>query len=206
TAYYIASTYDVSLQEAFLFVGEFVNDRDEDDIEFDKEMGQEQPTTIWKNGKERLISHIKSVAADPEVRCVFFDIVGSLAWTYRVIEKFHNAGELDVTTVDRDVLEICADDDITVSYCKEAVKYYKDHATDQHGEEAFEEYIDSILCNIPMETAFDMIIRLNDVIEYNSPYCAAFQESDIVDNFTDFSESTDEYTEMYYDYNDEDRI
>lgn len=192
-AYYIHATYDISLNDAFAFVDEFYyNEQDSvldpsdcSDREFDS---------------FNFFDRIKGAIDDYEVRYVYFECdIDSIYTVYNVINKLHNAGEEDVTKVDIDVINICAYEEINVAYCKRAVEYFKEHATDKHGEDAFDEYIDMILCNKPIEIAFANIIQLEDIDDYT-----LYTPSDLEDedSYIDLYEEPIR-EEDYEDYKDE---
>lgn len=182
-AYYIYKFYDVPLKAAFRFVGEYhYNENVEEELAKEIEdiceffnlpteyiFATEEEAIPILSREEFLNTRIKGDIDDPEIRYVYFQgDMDSIYTVYNVIDKLHKAGEKDVTQVDIDVVNICAYDEIHVGYCKKAVKYFKERATDKYGEEAFDEYIESILRNVPIETAFENILNLEGWDDYTS--------------------------------------
>lgn len=202
-AHFIYAAYNVPMADAFDFVDSYMQDLD------DMEARENYPS--FREYKERLITHVKRLVSDPEVRYAFFECeVGAFSLIEKVIEKLHNAGEEDITQVDVDVIKTCATEEIDVTYCKEAVKYFKDNATDEHGEDAFEEYLNYVLSDVPIEIAFDSIINLEIDIEemkkdYVSPELEIY-DYEVLETFIDFSERTDDADEMYYDRTEDERV
>lgn len=83
-----------------------------------------------------------------------------------------------------------------MDYCIKAIKYFDSHATEEYGEDAFEEYIENVLCNMPIEIAFANILQLEGWDDYptmtEKEYAGYF--SDDYDNFDDIVyESNGEY-------------
>jgi hypothetical protein len=57
-----------------------------------------------------------------------------------------------------------------------AVEYYDKHVTNEYSEEDFDEYIDFILQNVPIETAFDDLLPLGDISELEEYACVPTEE------------------------------
>lgn len=182
-AYYIYKFYDVPLKAAFRFVGEYhYNENVEEELAKEIEdireffnlpteyiFAAEEEAIPRLSREEFLNTRIKGDIDNPEIRYVYFQgDMDSIYTVYNVIDKLHEAGENDVTQVDIDVVNICAYNEIHVGYCKKAVKYFKERATEEYGEEAFDEYIESILRNVPIETAFENILNLEGWDDYTS--------------------------------------
>ncbi len=215
TAYDIYTDYDLPLKDAFRFVSEYkycenhpieINEEElieelglSPDFQFAPE--EEDIDTLSRVG---YIDRIKEGVRDPEVRYVYFNCdMNSIYTTFNVIEKLHSAGETDVTQVDIDVINICAYEDIDVCYCKKAVLYYKEHATDEYGDDAFCEYMGYILENQPIEAAFSNIYQTDGWDDYDSQfhsedeYYAFLKEYDPNDPFEKWAESETDYSDKY---------
>ncbi len=222
-AYYLYKSYEVPLKEAFRFVGEYhYNENAEEELIKELEdvreffnlppgyIFAEEEETIPRLSREELLNtRIKGDIDDPEIRYVYFrGDMDSIYTTYEVIDKLHEAGETDVTKVDIDVINICAYEEINVKYCKKAVAYFKANATEKHGKDAFREYIEYILRDVPTETAFENIYQLegwDDYSEYTVfdmglEHESAEYENEVLGTFTDFSARTDDREEPWYDY------
>lgn len=218
TAYDLYKFCDMSLKEAFEFVDAFYRAEEEWEMisrAMDSVFGlsnsydSEKEDVSKISQKEVLDQRIKKSAEDPEFRYVYFHgDINSVIAIYPIIDELHEAGEEDVAQVDIDVINICAHEDIDAKHCLNAVAYFRANATEKHGEEAFCEYIEYILRDVPIETAFKNIYQLDGWDDYSD--CTAFdmeqefecdkQEMEILDTFTDFSARTDDREETRYDY------
>ena len=104
----------------------------------------------------------------------------------------------DVTKVDINAIKICAYTELYAGYCIRAMQYYKDNATDEYGDDAFDEYIEYILENQPYETAFSNITRLKgwddceDVVLYDDDF--------------EYNESFEKWAAEETDYSDKYRL
>ena len=217
-AYYLYEFCDMSLKEAFEFVDAFYREEKEQE-NFSREINSvfsflsssiSDGNEKHKISREKILDQrIKNDAEDSEFRYVYFHgDIDSIIAIYDVIDKLHEAGEEDVAQVDIDVINICAHEDIDAKHCLNAVAYFRANATEKHGEEAFCEYIEYILRDVPIETAFKNIYQLDGWDDYSD--CTAFdmeqefeydkQEMEILDTFTDFSARTDDREETRYDY------
>lgn len=176
-AYYVYTNYNIPIEQAFRFVDEYKyddtpdeynSDLDDDFLAFinlSNDTGIEDFEQL--NRDEFLYTRIKDDISNPEIRYVYFLCdMDSIYTTYKVIEKLHRQGEPDATQLDTEIINICAYDDIHVSFCKKAIDYFKKHATNEHGVDAYNEYINLILCNTPIELAFDSLIQLEGWNDY----------------------------------------
>ena len=182
-AYYIFVTYSIPINAAFRFVDEFKYEDDIDDEEL-AELDDYPKLSI----EEYIYTRVKETVADPEISYVYFEgDMDSLDTVYKVIDKLHNQGIDDVTELYIRIIDICAYDEIHVTYCIKAIKYFDSHATEEYGEDAFNEYIESILCNTPIELAFANIYQLEGWDDYptmtEEEYAAYI--SDDYDDFDD---------------------
>ena len=218
TAYDLYKFCDMSLKEAFEFVDAFYRAEEEWEMisrAMDSVFGlsnsydSEKEDVSKISQKEVLNQRIKKSAEDPEFRYVYFHgDINSVIAIYPIIDELHEAGEEDVAQVDIDVINICAHEDIDAKRCLNAVAYFRANATEKHGEEAFCEYIEYILRDVPIETAFKNIYQLDGWDDHSD--CTAFdmeqefeydkQEMETLDTFTDFSARTDDREETWYDY------
>lgn len=162
--YYIFVTYNIPLNAAFRFVDEFKYADDTDDEEL-----AELDDYPKLSRDEYIYSRVRESIDDPEMRYVYFQgDMDSIYTVYSVIDKLHNQGIKDVTELDIRIIDICAYDEIHVDYCIKAIKYFDSYSTEEYGDDAFNEYIESILCNIPIEIAFANISQLEGWDDYPS--------------------------------------
>lgn len=208
TAYYIYKEYGERLSEAFRFVDQFQYDeyeidegklKEELNLPPDYQFAADSGDFCRLNRKECFEKIVKNCADDPELHYVFFRAeISSIFCAYRAIEKFHNVGVNDVTKVDINAIKICAYTELYAGYCIRAMQYYKDNATDEYGDDAFDEYIEYILENQPYETAFSNITRLKgwddceDVVLYDDDF--------------EYNESFEKWAAEETDYSDKYRL
>ena len=180
TAYDIYVNYDIPLKDSFSFVDRYYEEEKLKETIFEElekvsdlfSLSREEdlfPEGEFSLSREEFLNNrIKEDIADPELRHIFLQgNIGSIYTMYNVVDKLHEAGEEDVTQVDIDVINICAYNEINPEYCKKAVAYFKEHATAQYGEDAFEEYVESILRSVPIEIAFENIMFLDGWDDYS---------------------------------------
>ncbi len=190
TAYAIHSNYDLPLKDTFQFVSEY--HYNEGPTELDEE------DFAIMSREEYFETFIKEDADDPEIRYIYFNgDMASIYTVFHVLEKLHNAGENDATQLDIDVINVCAYYDIDVGYCKKAIQYYKEHATDEYGDAAFDEYIEHILRDIPIEHAFSSIMQIGDWDDYTNDDTID-EKYDFDDTFEKWAAEETDYSEKYH--------
>ena len=96
---------------------------------------------------------------------------------------------------------MCAYEDFDARFCKKAVAYYLDNATDEYGDDAFEEYVGYLLNGQYIEDAFDNIWHTEGWDDY--PYMSAeeykhdIQEYDPDDPFEKWAAEETDYSDKY---------
>ena len=171
-AYYIYKTYDISLKDSFRFVDEYEyreytkENEEKDEQELKDFFGL--PTDYQFTPEEEEIPHltreeyyeeiVKRDADDPEIRFAYFKVgVSSIYAIYHLIDKLHALGDNNITELEPKLIEMCAYEDFDARFCKKAVAYYLENATDEYGDDAFEEYVGYLLNGQYIEDAFDNI-------------------------------------------------
>lgn len=169
-AYYIHQTYDFPLKEAFRFVDEYEYDTSKNNLS-DDNMDEELKELLGKVFGDGMVDDepemdrteyynyfAKGDADDPEIRYAYFVVgIKSIPAIYNLIDKLHALGDNDITELEPELIEMCAYEDFDARFCKKAVAYYLEHATDVYGDDAFEEYVGYLLNGQYIETAFDNI-------------------------------------------------
>ena len=213
-AYYIYQTYDFPLKETFRFVDEYDYDTrssklsddniDEDLKEllnkvFSNDVVDDEPEM---DRTEYYNYFAKGDADDPEIRYAYFVVgVKSIPAIYNLIDKFHALGDNDITELEPELIEMCAYEDFDARFCKKAVAYYLDNATDEYGDDAFEEYVGYLLNGQYIEDAFDNIWHTEEWDDY--PYMSAeeykhdIQEYDPDDPFEKWAAEETDYSDKY---------
>lgn len=208
TAYYIYKEYGERLSEAFRFVDQFRYDeyeidegklKEELNLPPDYQFAADSGDFCRLNREDYFEQFIKNCADNTELRYVFFRAeISSIFSAYQVIDKFHNAGVNDVTKVDINAIQICSYTEMHAGYCIRALQYYKDNATDEYGEDAFDEYIERILENQPYEIAFSNIMRLKGWDDY--------EDVVLFDDDFEYNESFEKRAAEETDYSDKYRL
>lgn len=213
-AYYIYQTYDFPLKETFRFVDEYDYDTrssklsddniDEDLKEllnkvFSNDVVDDEPEM---DRTEYYNYFVKGDADDPEIRYAYFVVgVKSIPAIYNLIDKLHALGDKDITELEPELIEMCAYEDFDARFCKKAVAYYLDNATDEYGDDAFEEYVGYLLNGQYIEDAFDNIWHTEGWDDY--PYMSAeeykhdIQEYDPDDPFEKWAAEETDYSDKY---------
>lgn len=213
-AYYIYQTYDFPLKETFRFVDEYDYDTrssklsddniDEDLKEllnkvFSNDVVDDEPEM---DRTEYYNYFAKGDADDPEIRYAYFVVgVKSIPAIYNLIDKLHALGDNDITELEPELIEMCAYEDFDARFCKKAVAYYLDNATDEYGDDAFEEYVGYLLNGQYIEDAFDNIWHTEGWDDY--PYMSAeeykhdIQEYDPDDPFEKWAAEETDYSDKY---------
>lgn len=213
-AYYIYQTYDFPLKETFRFVDEYDYDTrssklsddniDEDLKEllnkvFSNDVVDDEPEM---DRTEYYNYFVKGDADDPEIRYAYFVVgVKSIPAIYNLIDKLHALGDNDITELEPELIEMCAYEDFDARFCKKAVAYYLDNATDEYGDDAFEEYVGYLLNGQYIEDAFDNIWHTEGWDDY--PYMSAeeykhdIQEYDPDDPFEKWAAEETDYSDKY---------
>lgn len=187
-AYSIYHIYKYPMDKAFRLV---------DELKYDKEIHSNITEEEYYN------TEIKRIVSNPEFKYTYINTdVDSPYSALYVIERCHERGIEDVTKIDPMVLEICSycsRDIIDILYCKKAIDYYREHATSEHGDDALNEYIEYILESIPIETAFDNIIKLEGWDDYSKYDFLTFDnyEDEILEEYEAFEKWADEETNFY---------
>ena len=213
-AYYIYQTYDFPLKETFRFVDEYDYDTrssklsddniDEDLKEllnkvFSNDVVDDEPEM---DRTEYYNYFAKGDADEPEIRYAYFVVgVKSIPAIYNLIDKLHALGDNDITELEPELIEMCAYEDFDARFCKKAVAYYLDNATDEYGDDAFEEYVGYLLNGQYIEDAFDNIWHTEGWDDY--PYMSAeeykhnIQEYDPDDPFEKWAAEETDYSDKY---------
>ena len=213
-AYYIYQTYDLPLKETFRFVDEYDYDTrssklsddniDEDLKEllnkvFSNDVVDDEPEM---DRTEYYNYFAKGDADDPEIRYAYFVVGGkSIPAIYNLIDKLHALGDNDIAELEPELIEMCAYEDFDACFCKKAVAYYLDNATDEYGDDAFEEYVGYLLNGQYIEDAFDNIWHTEGWDDY--PYMSAeeykydIQEYDPDDLFEKWAAEETDYSDKY---------
>lgn len=213
-AYYIYQTYDFPLKETFRFVDEYDYDTrssklsddniDEDLKEllnkvFSNDVVDDEPEM---DRTEYYNYFAKGDADEPEIRYAYFVVgVKSIPAIYNLIDKLHALGDNDITELEPELIEMCAYEDFDARFCKKAVAYYLDNATDEYGDDAFEEYVGYLLNGQYIEDAFDNIWHTEGWDDY--PYMSAeeykhnIQEYDPDDSFEKWATEETDYSDKY---------
>lgn len=213
-AYYIYQTYDFPLKETFRFVDEYDYDTrssklSDDNIDEDL---KELLNKVFSNDvvddepemerTEYYNYFAKGDADDPEIRYAYFVVgVKSIPAIYNLIDKLHALGDNDITELEPELIEMCAYEDFDARFCKKAVAYYLDNATDEYGDDAFEEYVGYLLNGQYIEDAFDNIWHTEGWDDY--PYMSAeeykhdIQEYDPDDPFEKWAAEETDYSDKY---------
>lgn len=213
-AYYIYQTYDFPLKETFRFVDEYDYDTissklPDDNIDenlkellnkvFSNDVVDDEPEM---DRTEYYNYFAKGDADDPEIRYAYFVAgVKSIPAIYNLIDKLHALGDNDITELEPELIEMCAYEDFDACFCKKAVAYYLDNATDEYGGDAFEEYVGYLLNGQYIEDAFDNIWHTEGWDDY--PYMSAeeykhdIQEYDPDDLFEKWAAEETDYSDKY---------
>ena len=103
-----------------------------------------------------------------------------------------------------------------MDYCIKAIEYFDSHATEEYGDDAFNEYIESILCNTPIEIAFANISQLEGWDDYpfmtEEEFVSCMSED--IDDFDDavcdekggYNESDCHHKEYFNDFWDDNEL
>ena len=212
-AYYIHQTYDFPLKETFRFVDEYDYDTrssklsddniDEDLKELlDKVFGNDVVDDEPEMDRTEYYNYFaKGDADDPEIRYAYFVVgVKSIPAIYNLIDKLHALSDNDITELEPELIEMCAYEDFDARFCKKAVAYYLDNATDEYGDDAFEEYVEYLLNGQYIEDAFDNIWHTEG---WDDPYYSVeeihreLQEYDPDDPFKKWASEETDYSDKY---------
>lgn len=154
--------------------------------------------------------YVMNNVSDLEIRYVYFDAeIWSIFHTLNVIDKLNEAGETDITKLDVELIQMCVHNDISVEYAKKAVQYFKENATSQHGQDAFDEYVELILNDVHYEIAFWELIDLDgwddfsDTLIDDQSYCQKLSE---YYNIVEENTYTPQFTHDIYDSYDDDTL
>ena len=213
-AYYIHQTYDFPLKDTFRFVDEYDYDTrssklsddniDEDLKEllnkvFSNDVVDDEPEM---DRTEYYNYFVKGDADDPEIRYAYFVVgVKSIPAIYNLIDKLHALGDNNITKLEPKLIKMCAYEDFDARFCKKAVAYYLNNATDEYGDDAFEEYVGYLLNGQYIEDAFDNIWHTEGWDDY--PYMSAeeykhyIQEYDPDDPFEKWAAEETDYSDKY---------
>ena len=152
-AYYIYQTYDFPLKDTFRFVDEYEykeytkEDEEKDEQELkdffglpaDYQFAPEEEEIPYLTREEYYNERVKRDADNPEIRFAYFEVgAGSIYSIHNLIEKLHDAGHNDITKLDPKLIIMCSHGDLDVRFCERAICYYKDHATEKYGDDAFD--------------------------------------------------------------------
>lgn len=218
-AYYIHQTYGYPLKETFRFVDEYEYDEN-DNVSFDdmdedmKELlgkyftdDMDDDTDDDRMSREEYYNHFaKGDADDPEIRYAYFDVgITSTFAIYHLIDKLHALGDNDITELEPELIKMCAYDDFDARYCKKAVAYYLEKATDEYGDDAFEEYVGYLLNGQYIEDAFDNIWHTEGWDDYETDctyhsmeeFNRELKEYDQDDPFEKWAEEETDYSDKY---------
>ena len=122
-----------------------------------------------------------------------------------LIDKLHALGDNDITELEPELIEMCAYEDFDARFCKKAVAYYLDNATDEYGDDAFEEYVGYLLNGQYIEDAFDNIWHTEGWDDYETD-CSyhsmeelnrELQEYDPDDPFEKWASEETDYSDEY---------
>lgn len=219
-AYDIHQTYKLPLKETFRFVDEYEykeytkEDAEKDEQELkdffglpeDYQFAPEEEDVPHLTREEYYDERVRRDADDPEIRFAFFEVgVSSIYAIYHLIDKLHALGDNNIAKLDPELIKMCAYDDFDARYCKKAVAYYLENATDEFGDDAFEEYVGYLLNGQYIEDAFDNIWHTEgwDDYETDCPYHSMeelnreLQEYDPDDPFEKWAAEETDYSDKY---------
>lgn len=212
-AYNIYKIYDVPLKDAFRFVDEYEYTKEDEEkgerelkeffgLPEDYRFAPEEEEIPRLTREEFYEEKVKRDANDPEIRYAFFDVgLSSVYAVYHLIDKLHALGDNDITELEPKLIEMCAYADFDARFCKKAVAYYLDNATDEYGDDAFDEYVGYLLNGQYIEDAFDNIWHTAGWDDY--PYMSAeeykreIEEYDPDDPFEKWAVEETDYSEKY---------
>lgn len=215
-AYYIHQTYDFPLKDTFRFVDEYEykeytkEDEEKDEQELkdffglpeDYQFAPEKEDVPHLTREEYYDERVKRDADDPEIRFAYFEVgVSSIYAIYHLIDKLHALGDNNITKLEPKLIKMCAYEDFDARFCKKAVAYYLNNATDEYGDDAFEEYVGYLLNGQYIEDAFDNIWHTEGWDDY--PYMSAeeykhdIQEYDPDDPFEKWAAEETDYSDKY---------
>ncbi len=219
-AYDIHQTYKLPLKDTFRFVDEYEyneytkEDEEKDERELkdffglpeDYQFAPEEEEIPHLTREEYYDEIVKRDANDPEIRFAYFKVgVSSIYAIYHLIDKLHALDDNNITKLEPKLIEMCAYEDFDARFCKKAVAYYLDNATDEYGDDAFEEYVGYLLNGQYIEDAFDNIWHTEgwDDYETDCPYHSMeevnreLQEYDPDDPFEKWASEETDYSDKY---------
>ena len=218
-AYYISKTYGVPLKDSFCFVDEYEyteytkGDEGKDEQELkdffdlpeDYRFAQEEDV-LHLTRKEFYEEIVKRDADNPEIRFAYFEVgIPSIYAIYRLIDKLHALGDNDITALEPELIKMCAYVDFDARFCKKAVTYYLENATEVYSDDTFKEYVKYLLNGQYIEDAFDNIWHTEgwDDYENGCPYHSMeelnreLKEYDPDDPFERWAEEETDYSDKY---------
>lgn len=219
-AYDIHQTYKLPLKETFRFVDEYeykeytkeYAEKDEQELKDffglpeDYQFAPEEEDVPHLTREEYYDERVRRDADDPEIRFAFFKVgVSSIYAIYHLIDKLHALGDNNIAKLEPELIKMCAYDDFDAQYCKKAVAYYLENATDEYGDDAFEEYVGYLLNGQYIEDAFDNMWHTKgwDDYETDCPYHSMeelnreLQEYDPDDPFEKWASEETDYSDKY---------
>ena len=201
-AYSIHQEYNLTLQDTFRFISEFDYYLNSD--------GNDSTTENEKLSQQEYIEKVETYIDDPEFRYIFFnDCEQSISSTLETIDLLHFIGKKDITEIDIDIIikafAVRDETNMHLDFCLKAVLYFKDHATKEYGEDAFDEFVDYLLENRSIEEAFEDVYQTEGWDDYTDCYLTTEEFEGIVkgsmpdDPFENWIDEETNYGKYYHE-------